>query len=93
MMGRQTGDQSQLFYLFNLEALIPRAICCDGSIRSCHGCRAAREPDAVLQRYRATFDRSGAHAADAHCGLLLRYENALARLHHACDPAPRALRR
>jgi hypothetical protein len=22
---------------------------------------------------RATFDRSGAHAADAHCGLLLRY--------------------
>jgi hypothetical protein len=23
MMGRQTGDQSQLFYLFNLEALIP----------------------------------------------------------------------
>ena len=23
MMGRQTGDQSQLFYLFNLEELIP----------------------------------------------------------------------
>ena len=23
MMGRQTGDQSQLFYLFNLEAYIP----------------------------------------------------------------------
>ena len=23
MMGRQTGDQSQLFYLFNLEARIP----------------------------------------------------------------------
>jgi putative acetyltransferase len=25
MMGRQTGDQSQLFYLFNLEELIPVA--------------------------------------------------------------------
>ena len=24
MMGRQTGDQSQLFYLFNLEQRIPR---------------------------------------------------------------------
>ncbi len=23
MMGRQTGDQSQLFYLFNLEERIP----------------------------------------------------------------------
>jgi hypothetical protein len=23
MMGRQTGDQRQLFYLFNLEELIP----------------------------------------------------------------------
>ena len=23
MMGRQTGDQSQLFYLFNLESRIP----------------------------------------------------------------------
>ena len=34
MMGRQTGDQSQLFYLFNLERRIPAAICCAGSIRS-----------------------------------------------------------
>ena len=25
MMGRQTGDQSQLFYLFNLEQRIPRS--------------------------------------------------------------------
>ena len=25
MMGRQTGDQSQLFYLFNLERRIPAA--------------------------------------------------------------------
>jgi hypothetical protein len=30
MMGRQTVDQSQLFYLFNLEQLIPS---CAGSIR------------------------------------------------------------
>ena len=34
MMGRQTGDQGQLFYLFNLERRIPAAICCGGSIRS-----------------------------------------------------------
>ena len=34
MMGRQTGDQSQLFYLFNLEGASRRAICCGGSIRS-----------------------------------------------------------
>ncbi len=27
MMGRQTGDQSQLFYLFNLEERIPGPIC------------------------------------------------------------------
>ena len=33
MMGRQTGDQSQLFYLFNLEGAFRRAICCAGSIR------------------------------------------------------------
>ncbi len=25
MMGRQTGDQSQLFYLFNLEQRIPES--------------------------------------------------------------------
>jgi hypothetical protein len=29
MMGRQTGNQSQLFYLFNLEERIPTAIFCD----------------------------------------------------------------
>ena len=33
MMGRQTGDQSQLFYLFNLERRVRRAICCAESIR------------------------------------------------------------
>jgi hypothetical protein len=27
MMGRQTGDQSQLFYLFNLEKRIPARHC------------------------------------------------------------------
>ncbi len=33
MMGRQTSDQSQLFYPFNLEARIPEwNICCAGSI-------------------------------------------------------------
>ena len=34
MMGWQTGDQSQLFYLFNLEGAFRRAISCAGSIRS-----------------------------------------------------------
>ena len=33
MMGRQTSDQSQLFYLFNFERRIPAAIFCAGSIR------------------------------------------------------------
>jgi hypothetical protein len=34
MMGQQTGDQSQLFYMFNLEAAFQRAISCGVSIRS-----------------------------------------------------------
>jgi hypothetical protein len=34
MMGRQTGDQSQLFYLFNLEERIPAGTCYAGSILS-----------------------------------------------------------
>jgi hypothetical protein len=33
MMGRQTVDQSQLFYLFNLEARIPARTSCAASIR------------------------------------------------------------
>jgi hypothetical protein len=33
MMGRQTGDQSQFFYLFNLESAFREVICCAGSIR------------------------------------------------------------
>jgi hypothetical protein len=33
MMGRQTVDQSQLFYLFNLEQRNREVICCAGSIR------------------------------------------------------------
>ena len=73
MMGRQTGDQSQLFYLFNLEELIPASHLLRRINPVVTRVLAEREPDAVLQRYRATFDRSGAHAADAHCGLLLRY--------------------
>jgi hypothetical protein len=32
MMGRQTGDQSQLFYLFNLERRIPAGHLLPGSI-------------------------------------------------------------
>jgi hypothetical protein len=32
MMGRQAGDQSQLFYLFNSKNAFQRAICCAGSI-------------------------------------------------------------
>jgi hypothetical protein len=34
MMGRQGGDQSQLFYLFNLERLFRHAICCGIPIMS-----------------------------------------------------------
>src|SRR5437660_7445984 len=34
MMVRQTGDKSQLFYLFNLESRIPAGLSCFGSIRS-----------------------------------------------------------
>ena len=34
MMGRQTVDQSQLFYLFNLEKRFQNAISCAESIRS-----------------------------------------------------------
>ena len=34
MMGRQTGDQSQLFYMFDLEkSAFRHAISCAGSIR------------------------------------------------------------
>ena len=75
MMGRQTGDQSQLFSIRSTSKCDPgeSSAATDQSGRDAGAGRAAREPDAVLQRYRATFDRSGAHAADAHCGLLLRY--------------------
>ena len=38
MMGRQTGVQSQLFYLFNLEERIPDSISYAGSIESCCRC-------------------------------------------------------
>ena len=38
MMGKQKGDQRQLFYLFNLEDRIPQAIYCVGSIQSLRGC-------------------------------------------------------
>src|SRR5260221_12951936 len=59
MMGRQTGDQSQLFYLFNLEERIPanhllrrlNPIVTPGLGRS------ARETGTFLQRYWPVFDR------------------------------------
>ena len=75
MMGRQTGDQSQLFYLFNLEELIPAS-------------HLLRRINPVMTRVLAELRENltpfysdigrpsidpGAHAADAHCGLLLRY--------------------
>jgi hypothetical protein len=40
MMGRQAGDQSQLFYLFNLEERIRRVIFCAVSIRLLRACWA-----------------------------------------------------
>ena len=81
MMGRQTGDQSQLFYLFNLE----------GRISANHLLRRInpvvtrvladlREKLAPfysdigrLQRHRLALDRPRTHAADADCRLLLRH--------------------
>ena len=33
MMGRQTGDQSQLFYLSTSNSAFREVICCAGSIR------------------------------------------------------------
>jgi hypothetical protein len=74
MMGRQTGDQSQLFYLFNLEERIPAGhllrrinpvvtrVLAD--LRE----KLARPFTATL----AAFDRSRSHDPDADCGLLLR---------------------
>src|SRR5262245_66058076 len=38
MMGRQTVDQSQLFYLFNLKNTFQRIISYAGSIQSSRGC-------------------------------------------------------
>jgi transposase len=58
MMGRQTGDQSQLFYLFNLEERIPanhllRRI--NPIVTRVLG-RSTRETGALLQRYGPAFD-------------------------------------
>ena len=72
-MGRQTSKHSQLFYLFNLEQRIPghhllRRI---NPIvtRILAGLRDKLQP--FYSENRATFDRSGTHAADAHCRLVL----------------------
>ena len=75
MMGRQTGDQSQLFYLFNLEERIPaghllRRI---NPVVTRVLAGPAREAGALLQRDRPAFDRSRADDPDADCGLLLRH--------------------
>ena len=58
MMGRQTGDQSQLFYLFNLEERIPaghllRRI---NPVVTRMLAELREKPDTVLQRDRAAFD-------------------------------------
>ena len=75
MMGRQAGDQSQFFYLFNLEDRIPPS----------HLLRRINPTvTQVLAELREklkpfyseigqALDRSGAHASDAHRGLLLRH--------------------
>jgi hypothetical protein len=58
MMGRQTGDQSQLFYLFNLEQRIPT----DHLLRRINAMVTQVLADlrvklgAVLQRYWPAFD-------------------------------------
>src|SRR5215472_17624525 len=74
MMGRQRGDQSQLFYVFNLEERIPdrhllRRInpIVTGVLQE-----TSRKAEALLQRDRPAFDRSRAHAADADRRVLLR---------------------
>ena len=56
MMGRQTVDQSQLFYLFNLEEYIPA----DHLLRRLNPIVTrvliSREAGSVLQRHRAALD-------------------------------------
>ena len=57
MMGRQTGDQSEFFYLFNLEQRIPRGHLLRRinpvMMRLLAG---LREADTLLQRDRPAFD-------------------------------------
>ena len=67
MMGRQTCDQSQLFYLFNLEARIPAG----HLLRRINPIVTRVLAD--LREELAAFGRSRAHDPDANCGLLLRH--------------------
>jgi hypothetical protein len=74
MMGRQAVDQSQLFYLFNLEERIPTG----HLLRRVNAIVTQvladlREARALLQRHWQTLDRPRADDQDADCGLLLWY--------------------
>ena len=58
MMGRQTGDQSQLFYLFNLERRIPTCPDLSGYLGSVSA--VARSTSPCLGRVLAPRFRAGA---------------------------------
>ena len=70
MMCRQKGDQSQLFYLFNLEERIPAGHLLR-KINPTVTRVLADLREKLAPFYSPTFDRSRAHDPDADCGLLL----------------------
>jgi hypothetical protein len=75
MMGRQTGDQSQLFYLFNLEERLPAG----HLLRRINPIvtRALVDLRAKLASFYSDIGRPSidprAYDPDADCGLLLRH--------------------
>jgi hypothetical protein len=72
MMGRQTGDQGQLFYLFNLKERIPA----NHLLRRINPIVTRVLADLrkkLAQRYWPAFDRPRAHDPDADRWLLLRH--------------------
>jgi hypothetical protein len=70
-VGRQTGDQSQLFYLFNLEGRISAS----HLLRRINPVvtRVLADLREKLAPFYSDIDRPRTHVADADCRLLLRH--------------------
>jgi hypothetical protein len=68
MMGRQTCDQGQLFYLFNLEARIPA-----GHLLRRINPIVTRVVADLRENLAPFYSDIGRPSVDADCGLLLRH--------------------